>query len=340
VQIGLDLDPARDATPFNGSLALLDASGSTLLLVNDSSSGSSTAPGTGNLGASTPYAPGEAMTYRIQVTGTYFVRVALSSGTPGDYLLSIAHGCRVSPSADLQVTQTEAPDPVSPGGTMTYTIQVHNLGPGPASVVSLSDDLPAGAAFVSAVPSQGVCLGSAPVRCHLGNVAAGASAGVTLKALAPAVPGSLTNFARVSTAVIDRNSGNDAASEISTVSPDGDGDGVPDPSDCSPGDPFLWTVPSEATGLALSAGAGPTLLQWSAPNSPGGTLVTYDLLRANSPGGFAAPICVVSGATGTSANDSTLPSGVFFYLVRARNGCGANLGVASNGVPRQAGACV
>jgi hypothetical protein len=94
IQIGLDLDPTRGNSPFNGSLALLDASGTTLLLVNDPAFSSTVASGSGSLTATTPSSPGEAVVYRIRFGGTYYAKVAWSSGTPGDYLLSITHDCR------------------------------------------------------------------------------------------------------------------------------------------------------------------------------------------------------------------------------------------------------
>jgi hypothetical protein len=89
-QLGLDLDPLRNATPFNGSLALLDATGATLLAVNDASSASSTQSGAGSLSAGAPYSPGEALLYRIRNDGAYYAKVAFSSGMAGDYLLAIA----------------------------------------------------------------------------------------------------------------------------------------------------------------------------------------------------------------------------------------------------------
>ncbi|MBI3449605.1 MAG: hypothetical protein HY049_11910 [Acidobacteria bacterium] len=100
IQLGLDLDPLRNNTPFNGSLALLDASGGTLLLVNDTSSTSSTASGTGSLSAPAPFSPAEGLVYRARVTGPYFAKVAWSSGAAGDYLVSIAHGCSAVADSD------------------------------------------------------------------------------------------------------------------------------------------------------------------------------------------------------------------------------------------------
>jgi hypothetical protein len=100
IQIGLDLDPLRDNTPFNGSLALLDPSGTILVLVNDPSIAASTASGVGSLSKSVPYAPAEAIAWRVRATGTYYARVAWSSGTPGDYLLSVCRQCRPASPAD------------------------------------------------------------------------------------------------------------------------------------------------------------------------------------------------------------------------------------------------
>lgn len=219
VLLGLDLDPWRDNTPFNGSLALLDSSGAALLTVNDGSSTSSNASGAGSLTATTPNSPAEAIACRMRATGTYYARVAWSGGTPGDYLLSISHNCRIGTPLDT------------------------------------------------------------------------------------------------------------------------DGDGEPDASDCAPNDPTAWAVPGEATDLTLSGPAAGTLLAWSAPAGPGGTVVTYDLLRSAAAGDFSVPTCVARSVTATSAADPGLPGQVLYYLVRARNACGGNLGTDSSGTPRAAGAC-
>jgi uncharacterized repeat protein (TIGR01451 family) len=339
--LGLDLDPGRDGTPFNGSLALLDSSGATLLLASDNGTTSSTASGNGSLSATTPQSPAEAIAYRVRTTDTYYAKVAWSGGAPGDYLLSIAHGCKISPPTDLAVSLADRPDPVAPGGGLIYTATIRNLGNHSASVVSLGGDLPVGGTFLAATPSQGTCAGSGPVVCHLGTIVAGAQAQVEFALTAPSTPGTINGTARVATVVIDSNPPNDASTVTTTVGApaDTDGDGVPDAEDCAPADPAAWAVPGEAAGLVFPGGAGGTLLNWASPDSPGGSAVFYDLLRSAAADDFSAPTCVAKGITATTASDPTTPPAALFYLVRAKNVCGGNLGTGSDGTPRVGGAC-
>lgn len=75
-------------------------------------------------------------------------------------------------SADLRITKADSPDPVSVGATLTYAIQVQNLGPDPASGVRVTDQLPKGVDLVSAVPSVGQCNHQGrKVTCDLGALA-------------------------------------------------------------------------------------------------------------------------------------------------------------------------
>ncbi|HXI02719.1 MAG TPA: hypothetical protein VNI57_06030, partial [Candidatus Saccharimonadales bacterium] len=69
------------------------------------------------------------------------------------------------------------------------------------------------------------------------------------------------------------------------------------------------------------------------------TLIVYDLLRSSNAGDFLSSTCPVAGTTDTSATDPSLPGSIFYYLVRAENVCGRNLGTRSDGTPRIAGAC-
>ena len=46
-------------------------------------------------------------------------------------------------SANLSITKDDSPDPVTAGGTLTYTITVANAGPSDAQAVTVNDTLPA-----------------------------------------------------------------------------------------------------------------------------------------------------------------------------------------------------
>lgn len=340
IQIGLDLDPTRNNTPWNGILTLLDGGGATLLSVNDSAATSNTTTGAGSLTSKTPTSPAEGLLFRARVAGTYYARVAFGSGTPGDYLLAVALNCRIGPAVNLGVSLTDAPDPVAPGQQVTYTISVNNPTATPAENVTLRDDLPAGVAFVSATPSQGSCSGTGPVLCALGSVGAVTTATIAVVVGAPGAPGTLVNRVALASTSIDPNPANDTAQESTTVAAsDSDGDGVPDAADCAPGDPAAWAVPGEATGLVFPTPGNTAAMQWAAPTAPGGTQVRYDLLRSTSKSDFSAAVCVASGITAASATDATLPATGLFYLVRARNACGGNLGAGTSGVPRTGAAC-
>ncbi|MBI3459898.1 DUF11 domain-containing protein, partial [Candidatus Acetothermia bacterium] len=77
---------------------------------------------------------------------------------------------------DLAVTKTDSPDPVIAGNNLTYTLTVTNNGPDNAGGVTVTDTLPGGVTFISAVPSQGSCSQSAGVvTCSLGTMANAAS---------------------------------------------------------------------------------------------------------------------------------------------------------------------
>jgi uncharacterized repeat protein (TIGR01451 family) len=78
-----------------------------------------------------------------------------------------------SGSADLGIAKFDSPDPVSVGSTLTYTLQVQNLGPDAATGVTVADRLPKGLDFVSATVTSGQCTHKGKeVTCDLGGLGA------------------------------------------------------------------------------------------------------------------------------------------------------------------------
>ena len=129
------------------------------------------------------------------------------------------------PPTDLQLTKTDSPDPVVEGNTLTYTLTVTNLGPGPATNVLVVDTLPPTATYVSATPSTGSCNPPSPtVDCDLGTLSNGAVETIVIVVTAPLGAGVITNNAVVSTTRVDPVAANNSASADTTVTVPGGAD--------------------------------------------------------------------------------------------------------------------
>lgn len=125
--------------------------------------------------------------------------------------------------AGLSISQTATPDPGSVGQPLTYTIDVVNSGAATASQVVLSDPLPAGVQFVSASSSTGsAALSGNTVTANLGDLAAGASARITL-VVQPGQGGALLNTASVTSP--DVNGGAPVSGSITSIVNDTGGSG-------------------------------------------------------------------------------------------------------------------
>ena len=122
--------------------------------------------------------------------------------------------------ADLAVTKTDSPDPITAAGaTLTYTLTVTNGGPSTSINVVLTDPLPSGITFVSATLGQGSCSGTSTVTCNLGTLANGATTTVTIKVTVDhGFNGITTNTASVTATQNDPNSSDDSATATTTVS--------------------------------------------------------------------------------------------------------------------------
>ena len=132
--------------------------------------------------------------------------------------------CISIPRADLAVTKTDSPDPVTAGNNLTYTITVINKGPDVATGATLIDTLPTSVNFVSATPSQGSCsyvsgIVSGIVTCNLGNLTASASGNLATVTILvkPVTPGAITNQVSVSSNTSDPNPNDNTATQNTTV---------------------------------------------------------------------------------------------------------------------------
>ncbi|MCC7201160.1 MAG: DUF11 domain-containing protein [Nitrospirae bacterium] len=201
-------------------------------------------------------------------------------------------------AADLSITKTDSPDPVSAGGTITYTITVTNNGPDSATNITVTDTLPAGAypvTFVSATGTNWTCsYSSGVVTCNLDNDSCSGTIPpiyITVTAPSPASQTTITNSATVNGSPNDPNTGNNTASATTTVN----------------------AVPIPVSDLSITKTDAPD------PVNAAGVLV-YTLSVYN-----AGP----SNATNLTVSD-TLPSGVT-YVSSGGTGwtCGHSSGVVT-----------
>jgi uncharacterized repeat protein (TIGR01451 family) len=115
------------------------------------------------------------------------------------------------PKIDLQITKSAAPNPVTVGNQVTWTMVVTNNGPNNATGVTAADPVPAGMTFVSVATTQGTCTGGAVVSCTIGNMNVGSSVTITLVTTAAAT-GTITNTATTVGNEQETNTANNTAS--------------------------------------------------------------------------------------------------------------------------------
>ena len=129
----------------------------------------------------------------------------------------------VAPTADLSITKTASPDPVTTGDDLTYTVTVTNNGPDPATSVTVTDNLPPETTFVSCSSTgSGVCGGSGNNRTvTFALLPSGASETITFVAnvnCSVADGTVISNTATVSSSTPDPDPNNDSSTATVTAS--------------------------------------------------------------------------------------------------------------------------
>jgi uncharacterized repeat protein (TIGR01451 family) len=159
--------------------------------------------------------------------GTYSLSISTTSG-------NLQHGGSAqllvsgTASANLSITKTASPNPATSLASLTYRITVTDNGPSPATNVIVTDALPAGSVFVSAIPNQGTCSGTTTVTCNLTSIANGAVATVNIT-VTPQAPGQLTNTASVVATETDPDSIDNSSTIQTNVNAPANGPSMLDP---------------------------------------------------------------------------------------------------------------
>jgi uncharacterized repeat protein (TIGR01451 family) len=127
--------------------------------------------------------------------------------------------------ANLEIKKADSPDPVRVGEHLTYTIAVEDLGPSPATGVTVTDNLPRTVELVSATGPSGSCAAQGgKVTCPIGSVKpigvnyGGAAATVTI-VVVPRSSGTIRNTATVKGNQKDPVGTNNKATAVTRVLP-------------------------------------------------------------------------------------------------------------------------
>ncbi len=134
---------------------------------------------------------------------------------PGNNMASVT--TMVTPAADLAVTLTDSPDPVTVGGLLTYRVTVTNNGPLLSEGVRLFDPLPQGVQLGSVMGGLANCIGGATsVICNLESLLPGSSVEVLIQVI-PTRAGNLLNGVDVRAQTTDPVDSNNSVVVQTTV---------------------------------------------------------------------------------------------------------------------------
>lgn len=194
-----------------------------------------------------------------------------------------------APTFDLHVSKTSDPTTVAPGGTVVFTVTVHNGGPDAAPNVTMTDTLPAETTATATTPSAGTCSSptGATVICEPGSIAAGDSVTFDITATVPSTAGTIENTVAANSTETDQQ-----------------------PNDNSGSAQVLVAEPSADLSIVKSP---PHM-----PVAPGAQMTFF--MTVNNAGPFAA--------TGVTVTDP-LPAGTTFDDAASSDGCDVAEGVVT-----------
>jgi uncharacterized repeat protein (TIGR01451 family) len=223
--------------------------------------------------------------------GTATIGITITSGScSASGSVSVA----INDSADLALTLAAAPNPVSTGGTVTFTLNAANNGPSTAQNITVINSL-SGVTSASASGNGWSCnVNGLSVVCTRSSLALGPASPITITATATG--SSAGDDAAIGSATSDPNVNNNSASASAAVA-------VGTPASCNNAAPSLISPAAGASNLASSVN-----FTWSAAANA----TSYDLWIASS--GGAAAIATTTQSTSATIN---LPSGPSTWYVAA-----------------------
>jgi uncharacterized repeat protein (TIGR01451 family) len=288
------------------------------------------------------------------ISNTANVTSTSSDGTTGNN--SATATTTVQTQADLAVTKSDSPDPVTAGTNLTYTINFANNGPSDAQTVTVTDAVPAGTTFVSAVVTTGVGWSTnlaGPIVFSKATVAAGESAVFTMVVNVNANTANgatITNSATAATATTDPTPGNNTGTATTTVQTRADlavtKSGSPTPNVFA-GNNITYTInfvnngPSDAQTVTVTDAvpASTTLVSATVTTGSGWSVNTAGPVvfsKATVAAGETAVFTIVVKVNSNTASGATITNSAVAASATTDPTPGNNTGTASTAVQTQA----
>lgn len=157
------------------------------------------------------------------VTGTITNTVTVSATTRDPALSNntSTENTLINHGTELTLAKTVA-TPVVGNTTTTFTLSPRNLGPFSADDLSISDTLPAGFNYISAVGAGWSCSEAAgTVTCTRASYSVGGTDNIVITTDVPASGTNITNSATMTSSTPDANLGNNTGSVTFSIVPDG-----------------------------------------------------------------------------------------------------------------------
>lgn len=235
------------------------------------------------------------------------------------------------PSADLSILKTASPNPVQPGGTLTYTLTLYNAGPDAAQNTVLTDNIPAGLTNPEYSLDGGATWQPWPGSRGLGALTPGGRITVLLRAtVSSSAGGSIVNAAVVSSMTPDPDPTNNTSTATTSVSAAAEADlsvtKTARPADAAAGELLTYTVtvtnngpdsaqnvilydeaPPELSNVQFSVDGGATWNAWVNPY-PLGQLAAGQTRSILLRGTVVSPVCGIVSNTAVAASTTPDPN--------------------------------
>jgi uncharacterized repeat protein (TIGR01451 family) len=240
----------------------------------------------------------------------------------------------VVPVANLGVTNSDVPDPVTSGGAITYTQVLTNGGPDAATNARITEQVPSGTTFQSiAAPAGFSCTapaigGTGTITCSTASMANGGSATFTLVVNVTAISGSISDTVVAGSDTSDGTSSNDSATSTTAVlAPPSANLGITKTTattNAGPGTAVSYTIvvtnggPDATTAVTMTDTLPASLLFASITSPAGfscstpavgatGTITCTGTAMANgASASFTLGVTVASGANGSISNTASV----------------------------------